>query len=81
MELFEQNLHIADSAFERMQRDADRVMQKLLKNMVEKGALTAALRLRLIFHLNRILSRIRIHTSRVKPEKCYLLHLRTKLVL
>lgn len=36
MEGFEKNLHIADSAFEGMQRDADRVLQKLLKNMVEK---------------------------------------------
>lgn len=33
MEGFEQNLHIAGSAFEGMRHDADRVLQKLLKNM------------------------------------------------
>ena len=37
MEGFEQNLHINDSTFEGVRHDADRVLQKLLKNMVEKG--------------------------------------------
>lgn len=36
MEAYEQNLHINDSAFDRMRADADSVLQSLIKNMVEK---------------------------------------------
>lgn len=39
METYEQNLHISDSAFECMRNDTDRVMQKLLKNMIEKESM------------------------------------------
>lgn len=39
MEGYEQSLHINDSAFESMRADADRVLQRLLKNMVEKDSL------------------------------------------
>lgn len=53
MELFEQNLHIADSAFERMQRDADRVMQKLLKNMVEKGSIDGSVTIKIDISLKQ----------------------------
>ena len=53
MELFEQNLHIADSAFERMQRDADRVLQKLLKNMVEKGSLEGSVTIKIDISLKQ----------------------------
>lgn len=53
MELFEQNLHIADSAFERMQRDADRVMQKLLKNMVENGSLEGSVTIKIDISLKQ----------------------------
>ena len=53
MELFEQNLHIADSAFEGMQRDADRVLQKLLKNMVEKGSLEGSVTIKIDISLKQ----------------------------
>lgn len=43
MEVYERNLHIDDEAFEGMRMDADRVLQKLIKNMVEKGALEGSL--------------------------------------
>lgn len=43
MEGFEQSLHIDDSAFEKMREDADRVLQKLIKNMVEKESLEGKL--------------------------------------
>lgn len=39
METYEQSLHINDSAFEGMRADADRVLQRLLKNMVEKDSM------------------------------------------
>lgn len=39
MNVYEQSLHINDSAFESMRADADRVLQRLLKNMVEKDSL------------------------------------------
>lgn len=39
MEGYYQNLHINDSAFEKMRADADRVLQRLIKNMVEKDSL------------------------------------------
>lgn len=47
MDGFEQNLHIADSAFEGMRRDADRVLQKLLKNMVEKESLEGSVTIKI----------------------------------
>lgn len=53
MEGFEQNLHIADSAFERMQRDADRVLQKLLKNMVEKGSIEGSVTIKIDISLKQ----------------------------
>lgn len=36
MEEYKQSLHISDDAFESMRIDADRVLQHLIKNMVEK---------------------------------------------
>lgn len=39
MEVYEQELHINDELFSGMREDADRVLQKLLKNMVEKDSL------------------------------------------
>lgn len=39
MEGYEQELHINDELFAGMREDADRVLQKLLKNMVEKDSL------------------------------------------
>lgn len=39
MEVYEQELHIADELFAGMREDADRVLQRLLKNMVEKDSL------------------------------------------
>lgn len=39
MEAYEQNLHINDSAFEKMRADADRVLQRLIKNMIEKDSM------------------------------------------
>lgn len=39
MEGYEQELHINDELFAGMRDDADRVLQKLLKNMVEKDSL------------------------------------------
>lgn len=39
MDGYEQELHIGDELFESMREDADRVLQKLLKNMVEKDSL------------------------------------------
>lgn len=35
---YEQNLHISDSVFDGMREDADRVLQRLIKNMVEKDS-------------------------------------------
>lgn len=39
MESYEQELHIDDELFAGMRMDADRVLQKLLKNMVENNSL------------------------------------------
>lgn len=39
MDGYEQNLHINDSAFEKMRSDADMVLQRLIKNMIEKGSM------------------------------------------
>lgn len=39
MEAYAQNLHISDAAFDGMRENTDRVLQSLLKNMVEKGSL------------------------------------------
>ena len=39
MEGYEQNLHINDRAFEKMRADADMVLQRLIKNMIEKDSL------------------------------------------
>lgn len=36
---YEQNLHISDSVFDGMRKDADLVLQRLIKNMVEKDSL------------------------------------------
>lgn len=36
---YEQSLHISDSAFDGMREDADHVLQRLIKNMVEKDSL------------------------------------------
>lgn len=36
METYKQNLHISDEAFESMRKDADRVLQRLIKSMIEK---------------------------------------------
>lgn len=36
---YEQNLHISDSVFDGMRQDADLVLQRLIKNMVEKDSL------------------------------------------
>ena len=53
MEGFEQNLHIADSAFEGMRHDADRVLQKLLKNMVEKESLEGSVTIKIDISLTQ----------------------------
>lgn len=47
MSVFEQNLHISDSAFECMRTDADRVLQKLIKNMVEKESLDGSVTIKI----------------------------------
>lgn len=47
MENFEQNLHISDNAFEGMRHDADRVLQKLLKNMVEKESMEGSVTIKI----------------------------------
>lgn len=39
MEVYEQNLHINDGAFCGMRNDADRVLQRLIKNMIEKDSM------------------------------------------
>lgn len=39
MEAHWQSLHINDAVFENMREDADRVLQRLIKNMVEKDSL------------------------------------------
>lgn len=38
MKNYEQNLHIIDSAFDKMRADTDSTLQALLKNMIEKGS-------------------------------------------
>ena len=38
MDTYEQNLHINDSAFDSMRADTDIVLQRLIKNMVEKDS-------------------------------------------
>lgn len=40
---YEQNLHIEDEAFDGMRSDADRVLQRLIKNMVEKDSMDGKL--------------------------------------
>lgn len=47
MSIFEQNLHISDSAFECMRIDADRVLQKLIKNMVDKESLDGSVTIKI----------------------------------
>lgn len=47
MESYEQNLHLADTTFEGMRHDADRVLQKLLKNMVEKESLEGSVTIKI----------------------------------
>lgn len=39
MDGYEQELHIDDELFDGLRKDADRVLQKLLKNMVEKSSM------------------------------------------
>ena len=39
MENYEQNLHINDDVFEKMRTDADLVLQRLIKNMIEKDSM------------------------------------------
>lgn len=39
MEVYEQNLHINDGAFEKMRTDSDMVLQRLIKNMIEKDSM------------------------------------------
>lgn len=39
MDAYDQNLHISDNAFEKMRSDADRVLQHLIKNMIEKDSM------------------------------------------
>lgn len=53
MDGFEQNLHIADSAFEGMRHDADRALQKLLKNMVEKESLEGSVTIKIDISLTQ----------------------------
>lgn len=47
MDGFEQNLHIADGTFDGMRHDTDRVLQKLLKNMVEKESLEGSVTIKI----------------------------------
>ncbi len=47
MNNLEQNLHIDDRAFESMRCDTDRVLQKLLKNMVEKGSFDGSINIKI----------------------------------
>nr|DAO80778.1 MAG TPA: hypothetical protein [Caudoviricetes sp.] len=47
MNNLEQNLHIDDMAFESMRHDTDRVLQKLLKNMVEKGSFDGSINIKI----------------------------------
>lgn len=47
MSIFEQNLHISDSAFECMRTDADRVLQKMIKNMVDKESLDGSVTIKI----------------------------------
>lgn len=42
-----QNLHISDEAFEGMRHDADRVLQRLLKNMVDKESLAGSITIKI----------------------------------
>ena len=43
MEAYEQNLHINDELFENMRNNADRVLQRLIKNMIEKESMEGKL--------------------------------------
>jgi len=43
MEKFERSLHIGDQAFDGMREDIDRTLQRLVKNMLEKGSLEGKL--------------------------------------
>ena len=47
MKQYEQSLHINDDAFLSMREDADNVLQKLLENMVEKGAMEGSLTIKI----------------------------------
>lgn len=74
MEQYAQNLHISDNAFEGMRKDADLVLQRLIKNMIEKdsmeGKVTITIDVSLIqdFILNRD-PRIEGETRRVLTPK------------
>ena len=47
MSVFEQNLHIDDTAFDGMRYDTDRVLQKLLKNMIEKESMEGSVTIKI----------------------------------
>ncbi len=47
MSVFEQNLHIDDIAFDGMRYDTDRVLQKLLKNMIEKESMEGSVTIKI----------------------------------
>lgn len=50
---FEQSLHIDDTAFAKMREDADMVLQKLIKNMVEKDSLEGKLSITIDLSMDR----------------------------
>ena len=47
MSVFEQNLHIDDTAFDGMRYDTDHVLQKLLKNMIEKESMEGSVTIKI----------------------------------
>lgn len=53
MEGYEKNLHISDETFEDMRNDTDRVLQKLIKNMIEKESLEGKLTISIDVNLTR----------------------------
>ena len=53
MEAYEKQLHINDETFDSMRSDADLVLQKLIKNMIEKGSLEGKLTINIDVLLTR----------------------------
>ena len=53
MEAYEKQLHINDETFDSMRSDTDLVMQKLIKNMIEKGSLEGKLTINIDVTLTR----------------------------